>query len=206
MKNFLFYVFSVLLATGSLLPQPAFAQTAASRPLPADVAAAPEYKVAPLQTTYPMLRLSPDKPEIIRLDADARSVLVGNPAHLNAVLDNTRTIVLVPRDPGATYFTVIGHDGSVIMERYVIVAGPAHKYIRIRRACPPGATGCNATSVYYCPDLCYETEIMGAAQGQPGAAPAPPPTAGSGNYMNGNNPPPTAAPAPMPDAAPAPTH
>ena len=72
-----------------------------------------------------MIRLTPDNPLIVHLDSDARSIMVGNPAHLNAILDTTRSIVLIPRDPGATYLTVIGKDGKVIMQRHVIVAAPA---------------------------------------------------------------------------------
>ena len=149
--------------------------------IPSQAGAIPEYDVSQGEETHPMIRLTPDKPQIVHLDSDARSIIVGNQQHLNAVLDSTRSMVLVPRDPGATHITVIGNDGNIIMQRYVIVAGPAEKYIRIRRNCAPvagaggssGASGpCAQTTVYYCPDMCHETKIMASSLGQP--APPPP--------------------------------
>jgi len=146
--------------------------------IPSQAGAIPEYELSQDEETHPMIRLTPDKPQIVHLDSDARSIIVGNPAHLNAVLDTTRSLVLVPRDPGATHITVIGKDGKVIMQRYVIVAGPAEKYIRIRRNCAAIAGGagggtCAQTTVYYCPDMCHETKIMASTLGQPAAPPAP---------------------------------
>jgi hypothetical protein len=166
--------FPALLVLILACPLQAGAQTAAKTApagvFPAQAANAPEFDLTPAEETHPMLRLTPDKPQIVHLTAPAHSVIVGNPAHLNAIMDSAKTLVLVPRDPGATYFTVIGQDGKVLMERYVIVAGPADKYIRIRRSCAAAGSGtCVQTSVYYCPDMCYETGIMGSAQGQPSA-------------------------------------
>jgi hypothetical protein len=154
--------------------------------IPSKAGAIPEYDLSQGEETHPMIRLTPDKPQIVHLDSDARSIIVGNQQHLNAVLDSTRSMILIPRDPGATHITVIGKDGSIIMERYVIVAGPAEKYIRIRRNCAPvaGATGggsggaCAQTTVYYCPDMCHETKILASTMGQP-AAPPPRPLASS---------------------------
>lgn len=145
--------------------------------IPSQAGAIPEYDLSQGEETHPMIRLTPDKPQIVHLDSDARSIIVGNQQHLNAVLDSTRSMVLVPRDPGATHITVIGNDGNIIMQRYVIIAGPAEKYIRVRRNCAPvnGASvsgACAQTTVYYCPDMCHETKILASTMGQP--APPPP--------------------------------
>jgi hypothetical protein len=144
--------------------------------LPAQAADAPEYELqAPDDETHPMIRLTPDKPQIVKLDSDARSIIVGNPANLNVVMDTTRSLVLIPRDPGATHMTVLGRDGKVIMQRYVIVAAPAETYVRIRRACASAAQGgnCVQTSIYYCPDMCHETKILSSTLGQQQTPPAP---------------------------------
>lgn len=144
---------------------------------PAQTAHIPEYDLSSQgEETHPMIRLTPDNPLIVHLDSNARSLMVGNPAHLNAILDTVRTVVLVPRDPGATYLTVIGKDGKVIMQRHVIVAAPAEKYIRIRRNCAgagSNSAACVETSMYYCPDMCYETKIISSTLGQPTSPPAP---------------------------------
>lgn len=109
--------------------------------------------------TDPMIRLTPDKSELVRLDRDAVSVVVGNPTHLSVLLDTPRMLILVPKVPGATSFTVLDEAGNVVMQRHALVAAPKDKYVRIRRSCPAGSTNCRATSVYFCPDICHEVDV-----------------------------------------------
>ena len=164
--------------------------------MPAQAAAAPEYDISEGEETHPMIRLTPDKPQIVHLDSDARSIIVGNPAHLNAIMDSVRSIVLIPRDPGATHLTVIGQNGKPIMERYVIVASPADKYIRIRRNCNGAglnSNNCAPTSIFFCPDMCYETKVMGSALGQLTNTPGPLGIPGSTGGMQQAPPPEPAA-------------
>jgi hypothetical protein len=127
------------------------------------------------EDTHPMLRLTPDKSELIRLDQDAESVIVGNPAHLGVLMDNRRLLILVPRQPGATYLTVLDAKGDIIMQRHVLVAVPGTDYVRIRRSCSAEAVskGCQPTSVYYCPGMCHEVGIV-ADTGSGDVAPLPP--------------------------------
>jgi hypothetical protein len=110
----------------------------------------------PESPTHPPVRVSPDKSEIIRLDADAGTVIIGNPAHVSILAENARTLVLVPKAPGATYFTVLGKNGDIVMQRHVFVAGAGEKYVRVRRSCATAENDCQATHVYYCPDTCHE--------------------------------------------------
>lgn len=108
--------------------------------------------------THPPLKLTPDKSELVRLDKEAASVVVGNPGHITVLLDTPKLAVVVPRQPGATFFSVLDKDGNVIMQRHVIVASPHKNYVRIRRSCSalPANTPCQPTSVYFCPDMCHE--------------------------------------------------
>ncbi len=108
------------------------------------------------------LRISADKPEVIQLDRDAVNVLVGSDETLRAVPDTNRTIVLIPKKPGATYFKAIDAEGKVIMQRHVIVGAieKGNQYIRIRRACAGDDTKCKEFSVYYCPDMCHEVNVV----------------------------------------------
>ncbi len=108
------------------------------------------------ETTHPILRLTPDKSELIRLDSDANSVIVGNALHVNVIADSERTLVVVPRSPGATHFTVLDNNGQIIMQRHVIVASPKKDYVRIKRTCREDSGDCLNTSVFYCPDMCHE--------------------------------------------------
>lgn len=104
----------------------------------------------------PILRLTQDKSEMIKLPAEAGSVIVGNPNHISVLLDTPDTIIVVPRLAGASHFSVIGKDGAVIMQRHVIVGSHKEQYVRIRRSCSDSDRSCQPTSVYYCPDICHE--------------------------------------------------
>lgn len=113
-----------------------------------------------MEETHPALRVTPDKSELVRLDADAKSVVVGNPDHVSVLVESSRLLVVVPKTVGSTYFTVLGEDGKVVMQRHVIVGSPKDQYVRVKKTCQSTSaankTGtCKPTSVYYCPDMCH---------------------------------------------------
>ncbi|MBL4804301.1 MAG: pilus assembly protein N-terminal domain-containing protein [Alphaproteobacteria bacterium] len=115
--------------------------------------------------THPPIKLTPDKSELIRLDQPAGSIIIGNPAHLSILTDTSQILVLIPRAPGATYFTILDREGNVIMQRHAIVASPKEKYIRIRNSCAgTGDDDCQATQVFYCPDMCHSIVLSGGAE------------------------------------------
>ncbi|MCI5061226.1 MAG: pilus assembly protein N-terminal domain-containing protein [Alphaproteobacteria bacterium] len=107
-------------------------------------------------STYPIMRLSQDRSEMIKLDQEAASIIVGNPAHLSVLLDTEKTIIVVPKASGASHFSVLGKEGDVILQRQVIVGGPKNNYVRIRRSCAGNSSTCRPTSTYFCPDTCHE--------------------------------------------------
>jgi len=107
------------------------------------------------EITHPPLRLTPDKSSILMLDRSAGSIIIGNPAHLNIMADSANRLIVVPRAPGASFFTVLDKDGGLLMQRHVIVASPKEKYLRVRNTCGAGQD-CQPTSIYYCPDMCHE--------------------------------------------------
>lgn len=115
--------------------------------------------------THPPLRVTPDKSELVRLDQEAGTIIVGNPLHISIFADSSQRLVLVPRAPGATFFTVLNKDGEVIMQRHVIVAAPEkEKYVRIRRSCATAGDDCQQTQVYYCPDMCHEILLNASSE------------------------------------------
>lgn len=152
--------------------------------------------------THPAIKLTPDKSELVRLERKAASVLLGNPAHLSILPEGPNTLVLVPKAPGATYFSVLDEENKVIMQRHVIVAGPQEKYVRIRKSCA-SARDCQPTQVYYCPDMCHEILLNGAQDGKNAGAASDAPAGGGGSSAGtGEDTTDTAKPAP-PTAAPA---
>jgi len=130
----------------------------------------PEPEVQDSQEIEP-LRVTLDKPEIIRLDRDAVNVIVGSNENLRVVPDTNKTLLLIAKKPGSTYFRALDADGKVIMQRHVLIRSPSKNYIRIRRACANGQQGCKQYSVYYCPDMCHEVNVVQDASGP--SAPVP---------------------------------
>ena len=152
---------SLLAALIVMVPVASHAQDGTVDILPPVLEAESTEIVASSDTTHPTVHLTPDKSELVRLDEDASSIIIGNPLHINVVADSSKTLVIVPRVPGATHFTVLGKNGQVLMQRHVIVASPKEDYIRVKRTCTEEAgDGCQQTSVFYCPDMCHEIGIM----------------------------------------------
>lgn len=157
------------------LASPALAQEVAPQAnppndiLPVKAASEADFPIDESNPTHPAIKLTPDKSELIRLDRKAAVVLVGNPAHLSILPEGSNTLVLVPQAPGATYFTVLDEDNQVIMQRHVLVATPKEKYVRIRKPCLSGSK-CEATKVYYCPDMCHEIILNDGSSSTDGAS------------------------------------
>jgi hypothetical protein len=140
-----------------LLPASSNAQDSGLMP-PQAVAQTNEPTMTHSEETHPILRMTPDKSEIIRLEREAASIIVGREEHLRLFMDTPTLLVAVPGLPGATHFTILDDTGNVIMQRHVVVGSPQEKYVRVRRCDSPG---CRADQVYFCPegDMCHETGI-----------------------------------------------
>jgi hypothetical protein len=110
-----------------------------------------------------IIKLTPDKTHVLRLDQDASSVIVANPANANVALDTPRLLVIMPRAPGATSFTVLNAKGETILEKTIVVSAVQPHYVRVRRACSGQDSSCNPSAYYYCPDGCYEVSPVPSA-------------------------------------------
>lgn len=155
---------------------PVFAQETAPEAVPADSGALVEILPAKSlsgempyvnedEATHPPMRLTPDKSELIRLDTEAGTVIIGNPAHLSVMAESAKTLVLIPKEIGATYLLIMDRKGETLMQRHVIVGSPKEKYVRIRKSCANSKDdACQATQVYYCPDMCHEIAGSGGEE------------------------------------------
>ena len=65
------------------------------------------------EKTHPTIRLTPDKSELIHLDTDVSSIIVSNPAHISVLTESTKTLIIVPKMPGASYFSALDKEGNV---------------------------------------------------------------------------------------------
>lgn len=134
---------------------------------PASVSAAipdiPEHAVFTAEETHIPLRLKPRKPQVVHLDAEVGDVTVDDlPENVSAVIYHEKSIALIPRNPGAAHITVFGKSGNILMSRYIVIAEPEQKYIRLRKTCRNKTVAtCEKTHLYYCPNYCYETRLIG---------------------------------------------
>lgn len=105
----------------------------------------------------PAIYLTMDKSELVRLNNSAASVIVGNPNHASVLMDSPQLLVVVPKAPGATYFSVLDQSGKIILQRHIVVAAPKENYIRVRAAMC-GDDECSKTENYYCETngMCHE--------------------------------------------------
>lgn len=116
-----------------------------------------------------IIRMTPDASKIVRLQEDAASVIVTNPQHARVILDSPRLLIVLPRQPGSTRFTVLNAKGESILEKNIVVATAAAKqqYVRIRRMCGQTGSGsdCVPVSYYFCPDGCFEVSPVQPGDG-----------------------------------------
>jgi hypothetical protein len=144
--------------------------TAAAEPAPVPESDVREYMALPAAETHPPLRLRPRKPQLVRLPREAGNIKVQEMSgRISAVSYGDKSIAIVPSNAGSAHITVTDSKGAVVMARYIIVVDdPAQKYIRIRQTCgQTPSEGCEKARVYYCPNLCYETHVVGAMPNQP---------------------------------------
>jgi hypothetical protein len=120
------------------------------------------------QSNEGIIRLTPDKTKVIHLDEDAGGIIVTNPMHAAVVLDSPRTLVIMPRQPGTTAFSVMNKQGNIIFQRNIVVTAAQENYVRIRRMCGGGAGECVQNAYYYCPDGCYEVMPVEGSPELPG--------------------------------------
>ncbi len=68
------------------------------------------------------IRLEADQAHVLRLARPADTVVIGNPAIADAVVQDARTIVLTGKDFGVTNIVVMDKGGAPILDSQVIVA------------------------------------------------------------------------------------
>lgn len=105
------------------------------------------------------INVSPDKPEIVNLNVEAASIIVGSPRFASVTLDTPETLLIIPRAVGATSLTVLNNRGEIVLERQIVVGAPKDQYVRIRRACPADLSGCVASQTYYCDNGCSDVSL-----------------------------------------------
>jgi|GEM_PF-2661877 len=154
MTRILLYKFTLVLIFA--ISAPAIAQDIQHPSAPQNIIADTISSGSLIETDEP-LYLTPDKSEIVDINSDIGSVIIGNDQHVNILVDSARRLIFVPRAPGASHVMILGKKGQVIMQRHVIVSGPKEGYVRVRKTCALSEDdNCEATQTYFCDATCHK--------------------------------------------------
>jgi hypothetical protein len=124
-----------LLALLAVSPAPAFANEAS--------------------TTRPILRVKLDEARVLRLDAMAASLVIGNPAIADATVHDGRTIIITGKSFGTTNIIAIDRAGNIVAERQIQVQQPESSILTVQRADELETLACTPT--------CRRTPVIGDA-------------------------------------------
>ena len=80
-----------------------------------------------------VLKIIVDRAKVVRIARTADTIIVGNPAIVDATIQDARTIVLTGRSFGVTNLIVLDADGNAIVDETIVVQSHEHKTVRIYR-------------------------------------------------------------------------
>lgn len=72
-------------------------------------------------TEIQAIQLKTDQAHILRLDRPVKSVIIGNDAVADAVMQDPKTIVLTGRNNGVTNLVVMDKDGATLLDEKIMV-------------------------------------------------------------------------------------
>ena len=79
------------------------------------------------------LKIIVDRAKVVRIAKAADTVIVGNPAIVDATVQDARTLVLTGRSFGVTNLIVLDHNGDPIVDETVVVSGHETNTVRVYR-------------------------------------------------------------------------
>ncbi len=89
------------------------------------------------------LKVTIDRAKVIRIAKTADTIIIGNPAIVDATIQDGKTIVLTGRAFGVTNLIVLDQDGEPIVDELIVVEGPKHKTVRIYRQAQRETMACD---------------------------------------------------------------
>ena len=79
------------------------------------------------------LKIVVDRAKVVRIAKAADTVIVGNPAIVDATIQDARTLVLTGRSFGVTNLIVLDNNGDPIVDETVVVSGHETNTVRVYR-------------------------------------------------------------------------
>ncbi|MEM7068819.1 MAG: pilus assembly protein N-terminal domain-containing protein [Pseudomonadota bacterium] len=94
-----------------------------------------------------------DQAKVFRVSRPAATIIVGNPAIVDATVEDEQTIVLTGRSFGVTNLIVLDIDGDAVVDQPVVVTGSEVNTVRIYRR--------NSRETLACAPVCEPTLTIG---------------------------------------------
>jgi len=79
------------------------------------------------------LKIIVDRAKVVRIAKAADTIIVGNPAIVDATIQDARTLVLTGRSFGVTNLIVLDNNGDPIVDETVVVSGHETNTVRVYR-------------------------------------------------------------------------
>jgi len=79
------------------------------------------------------LKVIVDRAKVVRLNTSAATVIIGNPAIVDATIQDSRTLVLTGRSFGVTNLIVLDSNGDPVVDETVVVQAHESHSVRIYR-------------------------------------------------------------------------
>ena len=79
------------------------------------------------------LKVIIDRAKVVRIAQPADTIIVGNPAIVDATIQDSRTIVLTGRNFGVTNMIILDSDGDALVDETIVVQGHETNTVRIYR-------------------------------------------------------------------------
>ncbi len=99
------------------------------------------------------LHVTVDRAKVVRIAKPASTVIIGNPAIVDATIQDSRTLVLTGRSFGVTNLIILDADGDPIVDETVVVKGHETSTVRIYRR--------DVRQTLACAPICESTLTIG---------------------------------------------
>ena len=94
-----------------------------------------------------------DQAKVFRVSRPASTIIIGNPAIVDATIEDDQTLVLTGRSFGVTNLIVLDSNGDAIVDQPVVVRGSETNTVRIYRR--------NSRETLACAPVCEPTLTIG---------------------------------------------
>ncbi len=106
--------------------------------------------------TRKIFRVMLDEARLLRLDSAAQTLVIGNAAVADAVVNDGKTIIITGKAFGTTNLIALNRNSEIIAERQIQVQEPESSILSVQRG--------SARESYSCAPKCRPTPILGDTQ------------------------------------------